>query len=116
MPGVDSSDRSGPSSPSDAVVTRRRSRVLTRRGWALLGALAGLYIGSLILGTVELAILAIAGGVLVLIAVWWARSRRIDLAARRAVRPARLHVGADGRVDLAIVNHGQRATPLLSVT
>jgi uncharacterized protein (DUF58 family) len=46
----------------------------------------------------------------------WARSRRYELIARRAVRPARLYVGGDGRVDLTVANRSDRTTPLLTVT
>ena len=92
------------------------ARVMTRRGWTLLGACLGLLVAGRILGSVELSILATGGLALLVTAVVWVRRRTFDLGARREVRPNRLHVGAEGRVDLAVANHGSRRTPQLSVT
>ena len=69
-----------------------------------------------LLGTVELWILTTGIALLLVTSVVWARSRRYDLVARRAVRPARLYVGGDGRVDLTLANRSERPTPLLTVT
>jgi len=91
-------------------------RVLTRRGWSLAGAALGLAVAGRLLGTVELWVLATGVAVLLTTSALWARSRRYDLAARRVVQPARLHVGGDGRVDLALTNRSDRTTPLLVVT
>lgn len=93
-----------------------RARTLTRRGWSLSGAAAGLVVAGRLLGTIELAVLA--AGIVILLAAGalWTRTRRFDLFARRTIRPSRLHVGGDGRVDLVIVNRSTRATPMLSVT
>ena len=90
---------------------------LTRRGWSLVGAAAGLAVGSFLLGAVELLTLALAAAALLLGgAVWLAFGRRPDLVITRRVRPARLQVGAEGRIDLTVENHGSRATPLLTAT
>ena len=91
-------------------------RLMTRRGWTLVGACVGLFIAGRLLGTVELSILATAGVGLLAAALVWARSRNWDLVAARELRPARLHVGGDGRVDLLIANRGHRRTPQLVVT
>jgi uncharacterized protein (DUF58 family) len=91
-------------------------RILTRRGWSLAGAALGLAVAGRLLGTVELFILTTGVVLLLLTSAVWARSRRYDLVARRSVRPARLHVGGDGRVDLTVANRSQRVTPLLTVT
>ena len=89
---------------------------MTRRGWTLLGACLGLLAAGRILGSVELSILATAGLALLATAMLWVRRRTFDLMARREVRPNRLHVGGEGRVDLALVNEGSRRTPQVSVT
>jgi uncharacterized protein (DUF58 family) len=89
---------------------------MTRRGWTLLGACLGLLVAGRILGSVELSILATGGLALLVTAVVWVRRRTFDLGARREIRPNRLHVGAEGRVDLAVANQGSRRTPQLSVT
>ena len=39
-----------------------------------------------------------------------------ELAVSRRVRPDRLHVGSEGRIDLLVENLGTRATPLLAAT
>ncbi|HEX6310032.1 MAG TPA: DUF58 domain-containing protein [Acidimicrobiia bacterium] len=91
-------------------------RVVTRRGWTLLGASLGLLVAGRILGSVELAVLATGGIALLVTAVLWVRRRSFDLAAHREVRPQRLQVGGDGRVDLAVANDGSRRTPQLTVT
>jgi uncharacterized protein (DUF58 family) len=92
------------------------TRVITRRGWTLLGACLGLLVAGRILGSVELSVLATGGLALLAVAVLWVRRRHLDVVARRDVRPSRLHVGGDGRVDLALANHGVRRTPQLAVT
>lgn len=90
------------------------SAQLTRRGHTLLGAAAGLYVGGWALGAVELTVLGVAAVVL-LVAGWLlVRNRRLHLGAHRTVQPARLHAGGDGRVELAVVNHGTRPTPVVA--
>lgn len=87
---------------------------LTRRGWTLTGAAAGLVVGSRVLGAGPLAALGIAGGALVLLGVAWVMTRHPALEVNREARPARLHVGAEGRVVLA--GRTTTATPLLTLT
>jgi uncharacterized protein (DUF58 family) len=90
---------------------------LTRRGWSLVGAGIGLVIGSFLLGTIEMLVLGVAVFALLLAALWWLAVRRVpDLAVERRVRPDRLQVGADGRIDLRVENTGSRPTPLLVAT
>jgi uncharacterized protein (DUF58 family) len=91
-------------------------RVLTRRGWTLLGACLGLVVAGRLLGAVELSVLATGGAVLLGCAVVWVRSRNFDVYVGRELRPSRLYVGADGRVDLAVTNRGTARTPQLAVT
>ncbi len=88
---------------------------MTRRAWTLVGACLGLLVAGRLLGTVELSILATGGLALLVVAVAWARTGTWELVARREVRPARLYVGGEGRVDLAVSNRGARRTPQLSV-
>ena len=90
---------------------------LTRRGWSLVGAAIGLVIGSFLLGTIEMLVLGVSALALLLAVVWWLAVRRVpDLEVQRKVRPDRLQVGADGRIDLRIENLGHRPTPLLVAT
>jgi uncharacterized protein (DUF58 family) len=88
----------------------------TRRGWALMGAAIGLVVGSRLLGALELAMLGLAALGLLAAAWLWARTRRLDLDVSRRVRPARLHVGSEGRVDVAVRNRTPTSSPALTVS
>ena len=68
-----------------------------------------------ILGLYELFVLAagaagllVAGAVTVLLG-------RVDLDARRTLRPARLHAGGESRVELAVRNTGRRSSPVVTI-
>src|SRR5712691_10426969 len=94
-----------------------RSVTLTRRGWSLVGAALGLVVGSFLLGTIEMLILGVAALALLVAVSWWlAIGRPPQLAIQRGVKPDRLHVGSDGRIDLRVENRGKRASPLLVAT
>jgi uncharacterized protein (DUF58 family) len=95
----------------------RRATTLTRRGWSLTGAAVGLVIGSYLLGTLEMLVVGLAAVVLVAAAAIWLRFQSPPvLAVSRRVHPDRLHVGAEGRIDLLVENLGTRPTPLLTAT
>jgi uncharacterized protein (DUF58 family) len=90
---------------------------LTRRGWSLTGAAMGLVVGSFLLGALEMLVLGIAALILVVaVALWLRLQDPPELAVSRRVRPDRLHVGTEGRIDLLVENLGSRATPLLAAT
>ncbi|MGQ0824056.1 MAG: DUF58 domain-containing protein [Actinomycetota bacterium] len=89
--------------------------MLTRRGWSLLGASTGLYVGSRVLGLVQLVVLAACGLLLLAAAAIWVRLHPLDLVARRHLRE-RLQVGVDGRVDLELAPARGRRTPTISVS
>jgi uncharacterized protein (DUF58 family) len=86
--------------------------MLTRRGWSIVGAAAGLFIGARLLGLVQLAVLAIAATILVVGAYIWVRAHAPMLQAQRALKE-RLQVGVDGRVDLLL--RTARRTPTLAI-
>ena len=88
--------------------------MLTPRGWSLLGASVGLYVGGRILGLVQLAALAACAALLLAGAALWARTREVDLDAHRQVAE-RLQVGVVGRVDLVVTSRGSRTTPTVAV-
>jgi uncharacterized protein (DUF58 family) len=75
--------------------------MVTRRGWALVGAAAGLFVAGRILGLVELGVLAVAAIVTLLAALVWVRIREPHVIARRELRE-RLQVGVQGRVDVVV--------------
>ena len=88
--------------------------VLTRRGWSMLGAAVGLLIAGRLLGTAELTTLGLSALALIGGALLWTRSRRIPLVLRRTVRPERVHVGGDARVDLEI--EARAIAPQVTIT
>ena len=88
--------------------------MLTRRGWTLAGAAAGLVVGSRLLGASALAGLGVGAGLLLLFALAWTATRDARLDLRRALQPARLHVGSGGRIVL--VGRTLSRTPLLTLT
>ncbi len=102
------SERQSDSAPS-------RPPLLTKRGGTLLGASAGLIVGSRLLGADELALLGLAGLALLLLAIAWTRSLRLTFAAVRVRHPARLHVGTAARFELEITNVGTRPTTLVTI-
>jgi uncharacterized protein (DUF58 family) len=86
--------------------------VITRRGWALVGSAAGLFVAGRILGLVQLAVLALAALITLVVAIVWVRANAPRLLARREVKE-RLQVGVQGRVDVVVEATGN--SPTLSI-
>jgi uncharacterized protein (DUF58 family) len=86
--------------------------MITRRGWSLVGAAVGLYLGARLLGLVQLAVLAVATALLLIMSYVWVRARAPRVTARRELHE-RLQVGVEGRVDLAV--HAHEKCPTLAV-
>ena len=82
---------------------------LTRRGWTLTGAASGLLLAGRLLGALELTILGVMTISLLLVAWLWVRSRQLTVRVERTVRPTRVHVGGDARVDLEVHDPGRRS-------
>jgi uncharacterized protein (DUF58 family) len=87
---------------------------LTARGWALLAAAGALAIGAFLFGVEELYPVAGAAAVLIVGAHCWVRGRSWDVRVVRHVRPARVPAGVAARVELAVVNHARRPSPILA--
>lgn len=85
--------------------------MLTRRGWCLVGAAVGLFIGGRLLGLVELAVLSVALVVLLVGADIWVRRHQPQLTAERDLKE-RLQVGVEGRVDLVVRSGAHRTVTL----
>jgi len=92
-----------------------RTLELTRRGWSLCGASCGLVITSRLLGVIELLVLGVVGLALLGASLLWVRAQHPALELGRTIAPTRIHVGGDGRVDLAVGNRGATTTPLLTI-
>jgi len=86
--------------------------VITRRGWALIGSAVGLFVAGRVLGLVQLAVLALAAVITIVVAMVWVRANTPHLRARREVKE-RLQVGVQGRVDVVVEATGN--TPTLSI-
>ena len=91
-------------------------RTLTSRGWSLAGAALAMLMGARVLGVVELAMLAAAAGVAIVVAVVRVRRHRVRFEAHRALRPVRAEAGAMARADLVLTNRGERTSRVLAVT
>jgi uncharacterized protein (DUF58 family) len=87
---------------------------LTRRGWALLVVALLMAAGAFLFGVEELYPIAAAALVLIVSARVWVTYQRWDVRVVRHVRPARVPAGAPARVELAVVNHGPRPSPILA--
>jgi uncharacterized protein (DUF58 family) len=97
--------------------TSVRSVTLTRRGWSLVGAALGLVAGGFLFGTIEMLVLGVGAlALLVAVASWLAVRHPPPLLVQRRVKPDRLQVGADGRIDLRIEHRSSGTTPLLVAT
>ncbi|MDQ1519835.1 MAG: hypothetical protein QOI55_908 [Actinomycetota bacterium] len=89
--------------------------MLSRRGWALLGAGVGLYVGGRLLGLVQLSVLAAGALLLILGAAIWVRVHPFAVSAVRSLHE-RFQVGVDGRVDLTLTSSSPRPTPTLAAS
>ena len=87
---------------------------LTQRGWALLAVAVAFAGGAFLFGIEEL--YAVAGTAVVLIggARVWVGRQRWDIRVVRHVRPTRVPAGVAARVELAVVNHESRRSPVLA--
>ncbi len=89
--------------------------MLTRRGWGLAGAMFGLWLVSRSLGVDELSMVALAGLVLLGLAILYTRAASASLAATRVIGTPRLHHGQQGEVEIRLHNAGQLPTAVLQV-
>jgi uncharacterized protein (DUF58 family) len=89
---------------------------LTNRGWSLCGAAAALLVGARVLGVEELAMLAAAAFLVVVVAFLRVRRQALRISAERVLHPARAEAGAAARAELTLMNLGSRTTPVLSAT
>ncbi len=89
--------------------------MITRAGWTTLIGAGLLAAAGVALGLSSLYVLAATAILLVVAAVVQVRTRRPELAVRRMVRPAQVHVGATARVELEISGPRHRASPVLTL-
>jgi uncharacterized protein (DUF58 family) len=87
--------------------------VLTPRAFAVLAGSAALWLGSRLLGTPDLHMVALGLAVLVPLAALLVRTRRHDLQATRRLSTPRAFPGTPVRVELEVRNAGGRRTSLV---
>ena len=85
----------------------------TRGGWSLFVAGVLFIVAGRVFGPVEFIVAGSAAVLLVLAAVVLRRVHPGRVAIGRTVTPARVPAGVPARVDLEVINRGQRRTPLL---
>lgn len=93
----------------------RRGRGLTRRGRAVLVSSVGLACTGRLLGLVELYVLAAGAAALVIAALTYVVTRRLDIEIERTLDPAHVHAGGVSRVRIGVVNRSTRPTPLVAL-
>jgi uncharacterized protein (DUF58 family) len=90
--------------------------MLTRAGWALVAASAGLVLAGRVFGVTELFVAGAIGVLLPFAALVAVRTTGLRLRVRRTLKPARVHAGDTTRIELAVANSGTRRTPTLTLT
>jgi uncharacterized protein (DUF58 family) len=87
--------------------------VITRTGWAALGAAAALVVCGRVFGIFELYVIGAGIAALVVIALIAVRATRLRLEVAREVIPAKVHAGSDARVEVRSTNLARWRSPLL---
>lgn len=88
---------------------------MTRNGWFVTGAGVVLLVTGRLLGLPDLYIFGAVLECLVLACVAWALATRPRLSISRRVRPSRVNVGSNSRVELSITNSGTRRSPVMAI-
>ena len=89
------------------------ARALTRKGFGLLAVAAAMGVAAILFGIEELYPIGAAALVLVLAARVWVGAQSWDLRVTRRIHPARVPAGIEARVELKVVNHSRRRSPVI---
>jgi uncharacterized protein (DUF58 family) len=89
--------------------------VLTRSGWLVTAAGIAMLVAGRALGITELFLTGTTVLVLPLVALVWVRRPAPALTSSRTVRPARVPLGGRSRVEISVVNHGRRRSPVVGL-
>lgn len=85
--------------------------MVTRRGWATLGAGGALVLLWILLGEIELLTAGVLTVLAVIVAVVLVRFLRPNLTVLRRLAPALVHEGDTAAVDVTLTNRGRRRIP-----
>ncbi len=87
--------------------------MITRAGWATLGAAGVLVVCARVFGIFELYVVGAALAALVIVSLVAVHATRLRLEVAREVIPARVHAGSDARVEVRATNLARRRSPML---
>jgi uncharacterized protein (DUF58 family) len=90
-------------------------RSLTRAGWALATGAVALFCAGRLLGLAELYVLGGVAAAAVVYALVLVNRPPASLRVERRLRPRRVHLGDQCRVEIAMTNTGTRRTPVLTL-
>jgi uncharacterized protein (DUF58 family) len=89
---------------------------LTRKGWAVLLLAGALFASGVLFGIQELYPIGAAVLVSVVAARAWVGAQTWDLRVARHVHPARVPEGGEAKVELTVVNHSSRRSPVVAAS
>jgi uncharacterized protein (DUF58 family) len=89
--------------------------VITTQGWMVAAVGGVLVVAGRLLGIFELIVLGIGVVGVVVAGLVFVAQARLRLGVSRALHPHRVHAGSPARVDLRVVNEGDRRTPLVEL-
>ena len=89
--------------------------MITTQGWLLGLAGAAMVVVGRLLGMLEVFVVGVGLVTVVGAGVVIVARTRLPLEASRVLRPARVHAGSPGRVDLRVVNTAQRRSPVVEL-
>jgi len=89
---------------------------LTRKGWVVLAVAAAMLASGVLFGVQELYPVGAAVLVTVVAARVWVGAQTWDLRVARHVHPARVPAGGEAKVELTVVNHSGRRSPVVAAS
>jgi uncharacterized protein (DUF58 family) len=89
---------------------------LTRKGWAVLLIAGALLASGVLFGIQELYPIGAAVLVSVVAARAWVGAQTWDLRVARHVHPVRVPAGGEAKVELTVVNHSSRRSPVVAAS
>lgn len=87
--------------------------MLTRHGWATVGAAVAAFVVGRLFGLIELYVVGTALAVVLLVSVLLVNRSLPPLQVRRIARPSMVSVGEPARVDIQVANPSHRSAPRL---
>ncbi len=86
---------------------------LTRKGFGMLALAGAMFVSAILFGIQELYPIGAAAVLLVLASRVWIGGQNWDLRVSRRIHPLRVPAGVEARVELNVVNHSRRRSPVI---